>query len=173
MMQGTRVSLRRMAAEDTDVVLRLRAEPGAHGQLFSDAPPSREAHLRWLGQLQARGDRHEFVIVDLESARIVGTIGLSHIDRRHRRAEYGVLVGEPDARGKGLAAEASRLLLQYAFGELGLHRVFLHVFLDNEPALRLYERLGFKTEGRLRQHVCKDGRFRDVVVMAILATEAP
>lgn len=171
-MQGTRVSLRRMTAEDTDTVVRLRSEPGALAQLFSDAPPTREAHLRWLADVEARGDRHEFMIVDRETGQCVGTIGLSQIDRRHRRAEYGVLIGEPDARGKGLAADASRLLLRYAFGELGLHRIFLHVLADNEPALRLYERLGFKTEGCLRQHVSKSGRWRDVIIMAILATEA-
>jgi len=171
-MQGARVSLRRMTVDDADTVLRLRAEPGALAQLFSDAPPTREAHLRWLADVESRGDRHEFVIVDLQSGRTVGTIGLSQIDRRHRRAEYGVLIGEPDARGKGLAADASRLLLGYAFGALGLHRVYLHVFADNEPALRLYEWLGFKTEGCLRQHASKGGQLKDVIVMAILATEA-
>jgi UDP-4-amino-4,6-dideoxy-N-acetyl-beta-L-altrosamine N-acetyltransferase len=171
-MDGQRVTLRRMTVADTDTVLRWRRDASVLTQLFSDAPPTREAHLRWLADVEARGDRHEFVIVERESRRAVGTIGLGQIDRRHRRAEYGVLIGEPDARGKGLAAEASRLLLRYAFGELGLHRVFLNVLADNEAALRLYERLGFKTEGCLRQHVSKGGRLRDVIVMAVLATEA-
>lgn len=172
MIEGARVTLRRMTVDDTDTVLRLRSDASVLTQLFSDAPPTREAHLRWLADVEARSDRQEFVIVERESGRAVGTIGLSQIDRRHHRAEYGVLIGEPAARGKGLAAEASRLLLRYAFGELGLHRVFLHVLADNEPALRLYERLGFKTEGCLRQHVSKAGRLRDVIVMAVLATEA-
>ena len=172
MIEGPRVSLRRMTVEDTDTVLRFRSDANVLMQLFSDAPPTREMHLRWLADVEAGGDRREFMIVERESGRAVGTIGLSQIDRRHRRAEYGVLIGEPAARGKGLAAEASRLLLRYAFGELGLHRVFLHVLAENEPALRLYERLGFKTEGCLRQHVSKAGRLRDVIVMAVLATEA-
>lgn len=171
MIEGERVALRRMTAEDTDTVLRLRADPGVLAQLFSDTPPTREEHLSWLAGVDARGDRHEFVIVERRTGRVVGTIGLSQIDRRHRRAEYGVLI-EPGARGNGLASEASRLLLQYAFRELRLHRVFLHVFADNEPALRLYDRLGFKTEGCLRQHVAKGNRMRDVIVMAILAPEA-
>jgi UDP-4-amino-4,6-dideoxy-N-acetyl-beta-L-altrosamine N-acetyltransferase len=170
-IEGERVALRRMTAEDTDTVLRLRAEPGVLAQLFSDAPPTREEHLAWLAAVDARGDRQEFVIVERRTGRVVGTIGLSQIDRRHRRAEYGVLI-EPAARGKGLASEASRLLLRYAFRELRLHRVFLHVFADNESALRLYERLGFKTEGCLRQHAAKGSQMKDVIVMAILAPEA-
>jgi len=106
------------------------------------------------------------MIVERTSGRSVGTIGLSHIERTHRRAEYGILIGEPGARGKGLAAEASRLLLDYAFRVLGLVRVYLHVFHDNEAAIRLYERVGFAREGLLRRHVSKRGRSRDVVVMA-------
>jgi UDP-4-amino-4,6-dideoxy-N-acetyl-beta-L-altrosamine N-acetyltransferase len=160
-----------MTAADTDDVVRLRSEPSAHAQLFSNTPPTPNEHRRWLADVDARGDRHEFVIVALETNRVVGTIGLSHIDRRHRRAEYGVLLGEPEARGKGYAADASRLLLRYAFEDLRLQRVFLHVFADNAPALRLYERLGFKTEGCLRQHLVKDGRPRDVLIMGLLATE--
>ena len=172
MIDGERVRLRPMADGDTDEVVRMRSEPDVLGQLFSAAPPTRESHRRWLDAVRASDDRQEFMIVDRVSGRSVGTIGLSHIDRRHRRAEYGILIGEADARGKGLASEASRLLLDHAFRTLALNRVYLHVFSDNEPAIRLYERVGFRREGVLRGHVYKDGRFRDVVVMGALGSAA-
>jgi spore coat polysaccharide biosynthesis protein SpsF len=165
---GERVLLRPLDERDTDDVLRWRAEPGTLERLFGEVPPTRDEHQAWLARMRAQGDRQEFVIVDRDADRAVGTIGLSHIDRRYRRAEYGVLIGEPAARGRGIAREASRLLLDHAFGSLGLHRVYLHVFPDNEPALRLYRRLGFRLEGRLRDHVWKGGRFRDVVVMGLV-----
>jgi len=160
-----------MSREDAADVVRMRADPEVQAQLFSGRPPTIEEHLRWLADVEARGDRHEFMIVERTSGRSVGTIGLSHIDRVNRRAEYGVLIGEPDARGKGLAAEASRLLLAYAFGTLGLRRVYLHVLARNEDAVRLYRRVGFQPEGVLRQHVRKGDEFLDVAVMAVL--EAP
>jgi len=169
---GERVLLRPLDERDTDDVLRWRAEPAAIAQLFSEGPPTRAEHLAWLARMRAAGDRQEFVVVERGSSRAVGTIGLSHIDHRDRRAEYGILVGEPDARGKGLAAEASRLLLDHAFRTLALHRVYLHVFPDNEPALRLYRAVGFEPEGVLRDHLWKAGRARDVVSMAILSTDA-
>ncbi len=171
MIEGERVRLRRMGPEDAADVVRMRGDPEVQAQLFSERPPTLDEHLRWLAEIGARGDRHEFMIVERTSGRSVGTIGLSHIDARHRHAEYGVVVGEPGARGKGFASEASRLLLDYAFGALGLHRVYLHVFAHNEPALRLYRRVGFEPEGVLRQHVWKGQGFNDVVVMAILAGE--
>jgi diamine N-acetyltransferase len=167
-IEGERVLLRRMSREDAADVVRMRADPEVQAQLFSERPPTVEEQLRWLADVEARGDRHEFMIVERTSGRSVGTIGLSHIDRVNRRAEYGVLIGEPDARGKGLAAEASRLLLAYAFGTLGLRRVYLHVLVRNEDALRLYRRVGFQPEGVLRQHVRKGDELLDVAVMAVL-----
>ena len=161
-----------MRPDDAADVVRLRSDPEVQSQLFSARPPTVDEHLRWLADVEARGDRHEFLIVERASGRSVGTIGLSHIDPAHRRAEYGVLLGDPAARCKGLASEASRLLLDYAFRTLGLVRVYLHVLADNEDALRLYERVGFAREGLLRRHVFKGGRFCDVVVMAVLRNYA-
>ena len=171
MTGGTRVTLRPMEIADTDDVLRWRSDPEILAQLFADQPPTRAGHLRWLEGIRARGDRQEFVIVEQATGRRIGTIGLSQIDHANRRAEYGILIGEADARGKGFGREASRLILQHAFNELGLHRVYLHVFADNAAAIRLYEHVGLRREGVLRRHAFKRGAFRDVVVMAVLSDE--
>jgi diamine N-acetyltransferase len=77
------------------------------------------------------------------------------------------------ARGKGLAEEASRLLLRFAFGTLGLHRVFLQVNVTNQSAISLYRRLGFVEEGILRGAVFADGRFVDRLLLSMLAHEFP
>jgi len=168
MMQGDRVLLRPMDKTDTDDVLRMRSLSDVLAQLFSDEPPTRDGHLRWIEQIQAEGTRQDFMIVERSTGRSIGTIGLNHIDSKHRRAEFGILIGETEARGKGLAFDAGGLLLEYAFNKLELQRLYLHVFPDNKSALRLYQKLGFVEEGTLRQHVIKNGRPRDVVVMAVL-----
>ena len=174
MIDGQRVQLRPMTLADTADIVRWRNDAFVSEHLFSDEPPTIESHIRWFEQMQARGDRQEFVIIERATGRAIGAIGLSNIDRVHRRAEYGILIGEADARGQGLAREASELLLDYAFHTLQLHRVYLLTFADHEAARRLYEHLGFQVEGTLRDHVCKHGIFRDVVEMAILNhTEKP
>jgi UDP-4-amino-4,6-dideoxy-N-acetyl-beta-L-altrosamine N-acetyltransferase len=165
------VSLRPLAAQDAELVVAWRSRPDVHDQLFAVRPPTLESHRAWFESYARGSDRRELII--LVDGRPAGTVALAQIDLTHRRAEYGILIGEPWARGTGAAEAASRLLLAMAFGELDLERVFLLAFEDNQAALRLYERLGFRREGLLRSHVIKDGRPRDVVVMGLLRGELP
>jgi UDP-4-amino-4,6-dideoxy-N-acetyl-beta-L-altrosamine N-acetyltransferase len=169
---GKKAVLRRLCRDDAEDVVRWRSQPQVADQLFSP-PPTLDEHLRWFEATAGSKSRQEFVICARTAAGEVpvGTIGLSLIDARHRRAEYGILLGETLAVGQGLAAEASALLLTHAFETLDLHRVFLQLFHDNVRALRLYERLGFVTEGVLRDHAVRRGAYVDVVVMGLLRDE--
>ena len=74
-------------------------------------------------------------------------------------------------QGKGFGRDGLALLLRYAFHELGLHRLWLDVFGYNGRAIHLYQRAGFREEGRLREHLQRDGRRWDVVLMGLLRSE--
>jgi RimJ/RimL family protein N-acetyltransferase len=165
-IRGTRVHLRPLATGDTDLILRWRSQPAVASQLFS-AAPSREEHEKFLRSLEADGDREEFVIVLNENDEAVGTVGLSHINRGHGEAEYGILIGEDVARGKGIAREASELILEHAFRRLHLRRVILNVFSDNAAAIALYRRLGFRDEPHGAEMKAKDGVPRRALRMVI------
>ncbi len=172
-LRGPTVLLRPITAEDTPHILRWRADPTVAQQLFSDRPPTREEHEAWLARLEQSRDRIEFAIVMHDGARPVGTIGLSRIESSGGSAEYGILLGETDARGKGIAREASELLLAYAFGEFGLREVYLHLFADNLPARRLYERLGFREDSTAAGSREKDGRLRQTLCMRVAGVPQP
>ena len=93
------------------------------------------------------------------------------VDRTHSKAEYGIFLGEDDARGRGIGTAAAKLMLRYAFEEAGLHRVYLRVLADNVPAIRSYEKAGFVKEAYLRESVFLDGVYRDVILMSVLEEE--
>ena len=88
-----------------------------------------------------------------------------------RRAEIGIVVGEKSEWSKGLGTDTVRLVLCYAFQELGLNRVELTTDEDNARAIRCYEKVGFKPEGRLRQDRFQEGRYVDTVIMGLLREE--
>lgn len=163
------VRLRELEEGDAEQVVAWRNRSDVESQLFAAAPPSLESHRRWFERYRVGNDRREFIIVAEE--RPVGTVCLADIDRVHRRAEYGILLGDPSVRGRGIGHRASELVLEHAFTTLGLERIYLSVFADNAAAIRLYERLGFQHEGLLRHHVYKAGEPRNVVVMGLLVGE--
>jgi len=131
---------------------------------------TRDQELEWIARVGHDASQANFVMLSIEDGeRAVGTISLTSIDRRSRHAEYGRLFVDPEFRKCGFAKRASELILQYAFDELNLRRIYLRVFSDNQRAIGLYRGLGFEEEGRLRQHVYKDGAYRDVTLMALFA----
>lgn len=77
----------------------------------------------------------------------VGLIGLLQIDKINRKAEYYITIGETDFKQKGIATKATKAIIDYAFTELTLHKVYLTVDARNTHAIRLYEKIGFKQEG--------------------------
>lgn len=165
-LEGHHVRLRLLDRGDTDAVLRWRADPTVASQLFSERAPSRSEHETWLERTGRDGDRLECVIVERDGDRPLGTIGLSGLATA-ADPEFGILLGEPDARGRGMAREASELLLDHAFHTLEKRSVRLRVFADNGPALGLYRRLGFRDVGEHHERLLKDGRIRDVISMSI------
>ncbi len=134
-------------------------------------PVSREAHEAWFEEVQRRPDTRIFGIKLIDRDRLVGSCQLHDIHPVHRSAELQIRIGAEDARGRGVGTEATRLLLRFGFEELDLHRVYLHVLATNERALRLYRRVGLRTEGTLREAACIEGEWIDVVVMAILHSD--
>jgi RimJ/RimL family protein N-acetyltransferase len=139
----------------------------------TEGPVSDFEHQRWYETAMADRSQRIFVIGMGKGSQAtpVGLIGLRGLNWRSRNAEYWIYIGDGSARGKGVADEASRLLLRFAFDTLGLHRVFLQVDTVNERAIRLYQRLGFKQEGVMRQVAFLDGAFVDRILFSILVDE--
>jgi RimJ/RimL family protein N-acetyltransferase len=132
-------------------------------------PVTIEAETAWYESV-ATGSDPSFTIYERANWRPIGNTGLHEIDHRNRTAEFGILIGEPDARGRGFGAEATRLMLDYAFTALGLHNVMLRVHAYNLAGLRAYQNAGFREFGRRREAVWMAGRRWDVVYMECLAT---
>lgn len=110
-------------------------------------------------------------IFDKKTARHVGNIALHTIDQQNRRAEIGIMIGDPDARGQGYGAEAVRLVCRHAFMRLNLNKVTAGVILDNVASLKLFERAGFRREGLVREHFYLDGRYLGCVRLGLLRSE--
>jgi RimJ/RimL family protein N-acetyltransferase len=112
-----------------------------------------------------------FAIRKLDRDELLGMVELDGIVWSQRVGWLSIAIGDPAQRGQGTGYEALRLLLRFAFDELNLRRVQLTVFSYNEPAIRLYEKLGFRHEGTFRAFVQRDGALYDMLLYGLLRHE--
>lgn len=162
------IYLQPITIDDTDNIVRWRNKESVRQYFIYQEEFTREGHLKWMETKVQTGEVAQFMIVEKATDRAVGSVFLRDIDRAHRKAEYGIFIGEDDARGKGYGSMAAELMLDYAFHELKLHRVYLRAFADNERAIASYQKAGFQIEGLLVDDVYVRDTFRNIVWMAAI-----
>ena len=162
-MAGENFSVRATEPEDYEAVREVLAAPNAVFGTLQLPLPSKKL---WLDRLaQPRADNWQYVAVVQE--RPVGHAGLTLAPNPRRRhvGSIGMAVHD-DFAGRGLGDALMRALLELADNWLALRRVELTVFVDNERAIRLYERHGFVREGVLKDYAFRAGRYEDAFSMA-------
>jgi [ribosomal protein S5]-alanine N-acetyltransferase len=156
----------RMACgEDAQIIRMFGGTPG-----FSEpramSRPDAEA---WYEHVSS--DPNPFHWAVEQDGRFIGTTRLHHLREKDRKAQYAVGILDRTLHGQGIGQRVTRIVLTYAFAELGLHRVGLKVFAVNERAIHCYRRCGFVEEGLEREAAFVDGTWYDDVTMGILARD--
>lgn len=169
-IDGVQVYLRPITVEDTDVVLRWRNAPHVVENFIYREPITREEHLAWLEQKVFVGKVIQFIICDKETDQALGSAYLQNIEDK-RKLEYGIFLGESIAFGRGIGSEVAKLIVDYAFGTLGAHKVFSRVLACNKASIGMLKKVGYKQEGYLVDELFLDGKYEDLTVYAIINPE--
>jgi RimJ/RimL family protein N-acetyltransferase len=112
-----------------------------------------------------------FAIVEKETNKAIGNCGFRNIDNVHRKAHFGIFIGEKTFWNQGIGLEATQLCLDFGFNVLNLHSIELEVADYNKRAIRCYEKAGFKPAGCRRESIFHAGEYHDVLTFDILANE--
>lgn len=102
---------------------------------------------------------------------LIGVIDIHEIDYHNSRCSLECTIGKKTYWNQGYGYYAMDKALTYCFEELGMNRVNTTAFDFNKPWIKLVKKLGFKQEGKLRQHVLKNGRYRDKLLFGLLRSE--
>ncbi len=112
-----------------------------------------------------------FAIVDKESDKTIGLVGLYQINPQVGSTEYRIIIGNKSFWGKGIGTECTNTLVNYAFRSLNLNKVWLGVNDENIGGVKSYEKSGFVREGMLRQEIYRNNKYYGAVRMSILRSE--
>lgn len=172
MYTGQKVRLREYRREDVPKAQAYINDPEIKRLL--GAPPFPYTlwdEEKFIAQQSARNDNYSFAIETLEDGYYIGGCGINSLDWKNRVAEIGIFIGDKEYQNQGYGTDALKVLLRFIFDQLNLHKVALKVLSFNERAQKVYKRLGFVEEGRLRQERYIDGCYHDMLVMGILKEE--
>lgn len=169
MIRGERVMLRAIEPDDVPVLwewtqdeelMRLRDYP---------APPMSldQARREFEQSPETSGHDLRLAITTLDGD-LIGETSLRDVDQRNRSAIFTIAIGDKECWGHGYGSDATRCLMKYAFEQLNLHRIDLFVHASNDRAIRVYEKCGFRHDGRLREAHYMDGMYSDVLLMGLL-----
>jgi len=172
-LQGQKVYLRALESRDLEgPYLEWLHDPTVtrfmQAGLFPTPPDSLHHYVQNTAQAS---DAVMLAIVEKRTEDHIGNIKLSPIQWVHRRGEMGIMIGDKKYWGRGYGLNAVSLVLEYAFTRLNLNKITLGVEEGNKPAMKLYQRLGFKIEGLQRKQWFREGRYRDNVLMGLLRSE--
>jgi RimJ/RimL family protein N-acetyltransferase len=169
-LNTARLVLRPFTLSDAPAVQRLASDREiAANTLLIPHPYPEGAAEEWIRGHDGASDNTIFAIAPRDGGEVMGAIGL-HAEHFHRRAEIGYWLGVPHW-GHGYVTEAAKAMVGYAFGELGMNRVFAFHFTRNPASGRVLQKVGMHREGTMRQHVRKWDENIDVDYYGIVREE--
>lgn len=170
-LTGSRVVLDALRDEDLESLLGFFSDLASlYYYIPTTARPlNREQVARLLDDWN--DGRSSFVFAVRVGGTLCGIVNLADLDWPNGTAEVGVALTAASHRGRGYAGEALGLLIDYAFAELGLARLWARIIAGNQASIRLFSKLGFQYEGALRAHVLRSGLRRDMRIYGLLREE--
>ncbi len=175
MLKGKGVLLRPFKRLDISYFLKWFNDPEVVQYLDMYLPMtemSEEKFIEELGTARVRNDVLFVIeVIEGDSTKPIGNCGLHQINPKDHDAVFGIIIGEKDYWSKGYGVEAARLLINYGFQQLNLHRISSAAVAFNERSIKLHKKLGFEEEGRLRQAMFKNGQYHDRLEFGLLREE--
>jgi len=173
-LRTERLILRELTADDWRATYAYQTDPRYLRFYDRDGITERQVQafiymlILWQGE-QPRS-KAQLAITLADTGELIGNVGLRRQAAGDPLADLGYEL-DPDHWGYGYATEAARAMVDWGFGEWGLHRIHAHCIAENEASARVLLRAGLRKEARLRQHQWFKGRFWDVVLFGMMRDE--
>jgi RimJ/RimL family protein N-acetyltransferase len=172
MLTSWRLRLRQFREEDADAMHQCFANPESKRFWTIRSTPSGSRPSALIRRfIDCTASYYRFwAVSDAKTDRCLGMVNYHDGHIRSRRVAIGYII-DPAHHRKGIASEAVSAMLDFCFGELGIHRVQAFIYPDYTASRKLVERPGFRCEGLLRDNLRVNGVWRDDMLFALLETD--
>ncbi|MFE4537102.1 GNAT family N-acetyltransferase [Streptomyces scopuliridis] len=172
MVLGDLVKLRAMDPSDADALWRWNHDPEVMRWMNDDYAQPLGRVRRWLEERPRNAYGEVLLGIEaLADKQLIGLVQLRETDPETGGAKLDIYLGEKEYWGRGYATDAMRTVCRYGFEKMRLHKISLTVVTENHAAHRVYQKVGFVDEGRLRQTFRRDGQWYDMFTMGLLEGE--
>ena len=170
MLEGINVFLRDLTFEDASQIDAFASNIEVAQSTLTIPHPypkdSAKEFIHFALDAQKNGNLVIYAIIEKETNQLIGIINLM-IQPIYKRGELGYWIAK-EYWGKGYGTEAAKCLMQYGFEEMELHKIFARAFSSNVGSYKIMQKIGLQYEGTLKEHVCRDGQYHDLVVYGLL-----
>ncbi|MEV6105208.1 GNAT family protein [Streptomyces sp. NPDC051940] len=172
MPRGEQVVLRAMGPGDAESLWRWNHDPEVM-RWMDDTYPGTVEHARTFLAERPRSTYGDLLlgVEAIADGTLIGLVTLRETEPEKGIATLDIYLGEKEYWGRGYATDAMRTVCRYGFDDMRLHKITLTVVTENHSARRVYEKVGFVEEGRLREVFRRDGKWFDVYTMGLLEGE--
>jgi len=163
-----KICLRKADLKDIDALYEVKNDKKAAALLggFSNGYSKLDIES-WIVSHNNNKNEVLYLIETIEDSKVIGHVGLYDIDFRVRKAEFAILIAGETNQGKGYGSLCTKFMIDYAFSELNIRKITLSLLSDNTRAFSLYQKYGFVQEGLLKNEQFKNGKYHDVILMAL------
>ena len=168
---GKKVILRAIEKKDCEMIREMFNSPEIENLVVGWAfPLSEYTQERWFDVHHNEPNNLRFIIETKEDGPL-GIATLTDIDWKNRRATHGIKLAKKENRSKGIGTDTVMAIMRYAFDELGLMRLDGSWFEENIASKNMYTKCGWVVEGVRRKYIYKNGQWRDLSIVGILAED--
>lgn len=170
-LTGETIYLRALEPEDLDFIYTIENNEEIWEVSNTQTPYSRFLIRQYLENAQQdiyEAKQLRLAICVLGSSDAIGLIDLFDFDPKNKKAGIGIVIAQPEQRGKGIGKEALQLLVTFAFQQLQLHQVYANIGIDNEISLKLFTTFGFQKIGVKKDWNYAHGLYHDEALFQLI-----
>lgn len=166
------IYLRPISLDDTDYIIGWRNSPNIIQRLFNQEKLTKAMHLKFYKENIETGKYMQFMVERIDESNVcsypIGTAFFKNIDLWNQKCEYGIFTKDMNLWKEEFGYLPTLLMLKKAFEEMNMNKVYLYVYSTSEEEISVFQKCGFKIEGKLSQEIKSHNKYRDVYYMAIL-----